>query len=170
MASRAAQQNTTLVLESLVEKLLRRDLITPPKTFHKGGNIQAHIKSVTTYVDTIGIAATDGKVAVLMNSLDDAVTLELFSQPSIKDENTFDELCQPLLLIYKKKETGVTVLRQLLNVEQEPGQTLNDFVSQLRIAAYKCMGNADQQRKECYLVRAFINGMVYRKVLRQLKQ
>jgi hypothetical protein len=147
-------------LEKLVSRLLRKDSIPPPRLFLRGQNIEDHLRSIRKYLFTLDIMDDAGKSAVLLNSLEDSVALELKAQPGASMyEDDFQWLSTCLRALYQGKQTSASPIIRLFTVKQRSDQTVHDFVNELRVEAYKVMGLMAEDRKEELLVKAFINGM-----------
>ena len=69
------------MLELLVGKLLRKDVILPPRTFRRGQCIESHLQKLERYLKAMDIADVEGKTAILLNSLDEDIASEVLAQP-----------------------------------------------------------------------------------------
>lgn len=151
------------LLEKLFEKLLHKDILSPPKPFYQGKNIQDHILSVNHYLQTSKINDSDSKIAVLINSLDDDVQILLFSQANYESHSEdYDWICNTLLELFNEKSSPVSPLHNLLQIKQTSEQTLKKYVAALRIAAFKTMKQVPQNIREGYLLTAFLKGITNR--------
>jgi hypothetical protein len=92
------------VLATLVDKLLRKDIIPSSKTFVSGRIIEDHLKNVNNYLKATGINDKNGHLAILLNSLDGDIQVTLFSQPGFENNaDNYGWLCDKLLELFKKK-------------------------------------------------------------------
>jgi hypothetical protein len=149
--------------EMLVNKLLKKDSIPLPRLFVQGKAIEEHIQNVERYLNATGVDDENGRVAILINSLDEDVQVTLFSQPHFEaNSNNFSWICDNLLRIYKRKNSLVSPLAKLLHLKQTGDKSLKEFATELRVAAYKTMRYLEENTKEQYLIKAFLAGMLNR--------
>jgi len=147
-------------LEKLVTKLIRKDTIPAPRQFFRGLNIEEHLKNVMKYLNTMDIMDDASKCAVLFNTLDDNVAVELKAQPGFNShEDDFTWHCMTLQKLYLGKQTDASPIKRLFNVKQKHDQSLKDFVTEIRVEAYKSLTNVSEHRKEHLILKAFLQGM-----------
>jgi hypothetical protein len=147
----------------LVNKLLKKDCIPLPKLFIQGKSIEEHLQHVERYLKATGVEDENGKVAILINSLEEDVQVTLFSQPHFEsNSNNFSWISDNLLRIYQRKNTLVSPLAKLLHLKQTSDKSLKEFATELRVAAYKTKRYLDENTKEQYLIKAFLAGMLNR--------
>jgi len=159
------RQGNLILFEKLVEKLLRKDAIPPPKTYYQGKCIQDHLTQINRYLHLSSITDDDGKISVLLNSLDDDIQVLLFSQPQFESHSQdFNWICDKLLCLLQQKASPLSPLAKLLHVKQKEDQSLSAYATELRIAAYRCMKNVTETTKEHYLLTAFLKGMTNRTI------
>lgn len=160
---RGEQVGNLKIFEMLVNKLLKKDAIPPPKLFVRGKVIEDHIPNVERYLNATGVEDENGRVAILINSLDEDVQVTLFSQPNFEvNSNSFSWIRDNLLRIYQRKNSLVSPLAKLLHFKQTGEKSLKEFATELRVAAYKTMRDLEEKTKEQYLIKAFLAGMLNR--------
>jgi hypothetical protein len=160
---RQEQVGNLKTFEILVNKLLKKDAIPLPKLFVQGKAIEEHIPNVKRYLNATGVEDENGRVAILINSLDDDVQVTLFSQPHFEaNANSFSWICDNLVRIYQRKNSLVSPLAKLLQLKQTEDKSLKEFATELRVAAYKTMRYLEEDTKEQYLIKAFLAGMLNR--------
>jgi hypothetical protein len=165
-----SDENGSKFLEKLVTRLVRKDIIPPPRTFLRGNNVDGHLHTVEKYLHSMDIADNQSKCAILWNSLEDAVALEVRAQPgAVKHEDDFYWLCCCLQTLYQSKRTEAAPVIHLFNIKQKADQSLEDFVKEMRVEAYKTMNGVDEERKEELLLKGFIKGMRERQIADALK-
>jgi hypothetical protein len=102
------------------------------------------------------ITDNQSKCAILWNSLEDAVALEVRAQPgAVKHEDDFYWLCCCLQTLYQSKKTEAAPVIHLFNIKQKADQSLEDFVKEMRVEAYKTMNGVDEERKEELLLKYY---------------
>ena len=149
----------------LVDRLLQKDVIPPPKTFSKHQNIVTHLKAVERYLDSVHVTHGKSKVSALINTLDDSVQTELFSQFEFEEnENNYEWITSTLISLYKRKASNISPLIHLLELRQKSDQSVQDFAKMLRIEMYQHWPSEKNEKKEEYLVSAFLNGLRNRNV------
>jgi hypothetical protein len=145
----------------LVDRLLQKDTIPQPKIFHKSQNITSHLKSVQRYMVAMHINNPQSKVATLINTLDDDVQTELFCQPDFEsNEFNYEWVSTTLLGMYQRKATPMSPLIHLLCIKQKIGQKLDDYMTELRVEAYRHWPQERNDKKEEFLVTAFTKGLM----------
>ena len=144
--------------------LLRKDFLKTPKEFHRGQNIDEYIKTIKEYCEAIG-ASNDDRLYIMVNNLDDEVKYELFALPEYANHATSVEWVESMLIqLHKVKVTEVTPLIELMNIRQGESQNITDFASRLRVKAFQLMGHEDPQKREKFLLKAFIKGLQDRRL------
>ena len=149
------------------------DWINAPKKFSKGMNIGAHIRSVQRFIEQIG-AQNHYALAILTNSLDEDCQLELFSHPDYDEsEDDIDMTTNLLERIFMEQTTEISNLVILLGERQDSNESVTNFLSRLRVKAYKLMGvpsdKAQKEQKEQYILSAFINGLRDRRIAKAVE-
>lgn len=149
----------------LVDRLLQKDTLLPPKTYKTGHNINNHIKTVERYLATVHIVKSDSKAASLINSLDEDIQVELFSQAEFEaHDSDFDWIKSKLLSLYQPKSSQISPLIHLFAIAQREGQTVDEYAKQLRVEAYRRWDIKTCPMLEDYLIRAFLHGILERNV------
>jgi hypothetical protein len=155
---------------ALVDRLLNKDTIPPPKRFHKNQNVCSHIKVVERYMASVHLNSEAGKVSTLLNTLDDDVQTELFSQTDYEQfELNYDWIKATLITMYMRKESTMSPLIHLLELKQTTDQSVNDYATQLRVEIYRNCPNESSAKKEECLVKAFLHGLINRNVALAIK-
>ena len=144
--------NTTSALNLL-------DWFSSPRKYSKGQNFPFHLKAVKRFLLTIK-APSEYHLAILVNSLDEECQLELFAHPDYsEDETDFDTVMSLLSRIFDDKEAELSKLVRLLEIRQEPSELLSQFLTRIRVEAYKMMGDTDRSQNERFILSAFIHGL-----------
>ena len=144
----------------LVDRLLQKDMIPPPKTFYSQGNINSHIKALERYMSAVHITNSKSKSATLINTLDEEVQTRLFAQSGFEaHESDYEWVKEELISIYQKKSSLLSPLVYLLGKKQLEGQSVDEFATNLRVEAYRHWPQHLQHKKEEALVSAFLNGI-----------
>jgi hypothetical protein len=152
-------------LEKLVTKLVRKDAVPFPRQYYKGQNINEHLRLVDKYLHVMEINDSSGKCAILFNSLEETVTTEVRAQNgAYLHEDDFEWLCDTLKTLYQEKTSETSPVMRLFSVKQKGDQSLNDFVNELRVEAYKVMPTLEDWKKEHLLTKAFLQGISDRQV------
>jgi len=134
------------------------DWIPSPKKFTKGHHFGHHMKMVKRFLSDTK-APEDYHLAILINSLDDECQLELFANPRYNDEASFDQLSDLITELFDAKKGPLAKFIEILEQTQEPQETASEFLSRLRIFAFRLLGDSSiKQREECVLP-AFLNGL-----------
>lgn len=148
------------MLELLVGKLLRKDVILPPRTFRRGQCIESHLQKLERYLKAMDIADVEGKTAILLNSLDEDIASEVLAQPLASHYGEdYEWICETLRNLHKRNDTEVSHLIFLLGLKQKTNQNAEQYANELRIEAYKRMGQADAALKEKLILEAFVRGL-----------
>lgn len=144
--------------------LLRKDFLKTPKEFHRGQNIEEYIKTIKEYCEAIG-APGDDRLYIMVNNLDDEVKYELFALPDYANHaGDIKWVESALIQLHKVKVTEVTPFIELMKIRQTESQTITDYASRLRVKAFQLMGHEDPQKREKFLLKAFIKGLQDRRL------
>ena len=147
------------ILERMCLLSIRREEMSKVKKFRPGKNIRLHVAALETKLAELEVKE-DEQYSYLLESLEEDAKVELFSQLDYKDnKKSYAWLKEKLISLFKEKESEVTNLVELLNVKQRHDQSIREFVSQIRIQAWKIIGDANPELRESYSVLAFINGL-----------
>ena len=108
-----------------MDRLLYKDMIPPPKIYHKYQNIMAHIKSVERYMEAVQMVNNRSKIACLINTLDENVQTQLFSQKDFEaHENNYEWIKATLFSLFEKKYSEILLLIYLLGIRQKMSSLL----------------------------------------------
>ena len=143
--------------------------ISAPRKFSKGQNIQHHIKNVKRFLTNVK-APDEYHKAILMNTFDEDSQLEIFSHPNYDDdEENFERICNFVVTVFRQRKHHVSRMVQLLNEKQGTTEDLGQFLSRLRINAYKMLGAERKKENDEYILSAFLNGIRERKIARAIE-
>ena len=142
----------------MLTAMLRNEFIgVRPTMFYRNQNIQEHIGKVEEFLTSLNIKDDKKMSRILLSTLSEDVRAELLCQYDF--ENKWEYMVPKLKQLFKEKQTKVSPLIKLLNVRQKANQTLRDYVSELRVEAYRIMKELSIQEREQYLITAFLNGI-----------
>lgn len=144
------------------------DWIPSPKKFVKGHHFGHHVKLVKRFL-TDTKAPTEYHLAILINSLDEECQLELFANPRYDDELNFEQAGELMMELFDAKRGPLAKFLDILEQTQEPQETASEFLSKLRVFAFRLMGDSSsKQREECVLP-AFLNGLRNRTIAKAVQ-
>ena len=156
--------------QTLLCRLMRKDEVSSIKKFSTGGNFDIHMKLVIAKMEELNIDGDD-RVSFLLDTLDDRVKHELFVLPDFHvNKKSLPWIDKQLREIFQPKTSAVNPLVELLQIKQHPQQKLRDYVSAIRVEAWRVMGEGDDKKREEYCVAAFIDGLYNRRCSVALKQ
>ena len=158
-SNRTGDEDVSKNLEQLISRLVRKDLIVKPSIFVKGMDINRHLEKVDSFIKALDVELNDEMISILMMSLDDDVYAELCCQHDFSMDQEYNWFKKRLKKIFSNTESRVSPLMVLLDVKQIRGQSLRDFVSALRIHAYRNLRQSSPDEREKLLITAFINGL-----------
>jgi hypothetical protein len=151
--------------ERLVDKLNEKE-IPAPRIFYKGQSISNHLASVERYIRATSTQGDRRKAAILTNSLDESVQLQLFSYPQYDlNDTNYSWIINTLRHFYGGPDTVIAPRIQLLNRHQKADQSFTD----LRVEAYRCWPHEDHGKKEEFLIKAFLHGLADRQLATAIK-
>ena len=156
-------QSTNVILNAIINP----GILTTPKPFHKGQNIALHMQQAEKYFKTRGNTIDPiSKAHMMLSFLDESAQLQLRCQPGYEDHgDEYEWIKKTLLTIFKRKATAASHLIHLLSIKQRADQSLNDYMTQLRVELYRIWPQeVDAKNKENCLVTAFINGLLQKDV------
>lgn len=156
--------------QALLTKFMRKDEMSLVKKFKTGNNIEKHLRTVAAKMDELRVE-DDDKGNVLLDTLDERVKHEIFALPNFKqNKSSYEWIVRNLRHIFHSKLSKVNPLVELLQIKQLPQQKLRDFVSAIRVEAWRIMGEEDEEKREEFCVTAFIDGLYNRRCGVALKQ
>ena len=151
---------------------VRSVYVYPPKTFKKGRNFNEHLRKLEVYFQAHKVAQEE-KATILLTSLEDDIQYELFSfaEYDLLGECDYKELVKLLDKLLNPKISEVSPIVEILNIRQEKGQSLKDFVSSLRIKCFELFGHKKSlEEREKIMIKAFLNGLQNKHVAMALKE
>ena len=158
------------LMERMLLSSIRKEELNKLKKFKLGKNIKRHFINLESKLEELEVKDEE-KYTFLLDSLDDDVKHELYAQTDYgQNKKDFAWMKKKLLELFKEKESNVGTLVEFLNLKQKSNQSLREFVSEIRIQAWKIMGDSDPQKREENSVLAFINGLRNRNCEIALKQ
>ena len=156
MASKG-QDGTTL--EKMLLRTMKKEEFRDMKKFKVGRNMKRHLITVESMFEEFNVKEEE-KPMYLMDTIGDDEKYELFAVQDYKNnKKKYSWLKAKLLDLFKEKESEVSTLVDFLNIKQKPDQSTREFVSQIRIEAWKIMGDEDAGKRERNCVLAFRNGI-----------
>lgn len=147
-------------MENLLRTLLQKELIDKPPHFSVGENIILHIEHMEEFFTAINVTDEDTKLAMLSRSLSDRALKELKCLPDYNTERDYDWVTSALTKLFKTKESDLSPVLKLLETKQNNGQSIRDFISELRVEGYSLLEGYSAEDRESMLVNAFINGLI----------
>jgi len=167
MASRqAGDSNLDLnsVLERFLSQFLFKEEMYSSPIFNKNDDIEHHLKIIKEKIQTLDLKEKE-KVLFLNRSLHSDVKAELQTVENYEQSSKdFEKLSKLLVEVFKRKQSPVTSILQMLDLKQATNQSTRDFLSTVRIAGHRMLYNENEENRQKYLVKAFINGLANKKI------
>lgn len=161
---------TNNTFQVLFSKVMRKEEIASMKKFKAGDNFDLHLKLVQAKFEEMQIEDYE-KISFLFETLHDRVKHELFTVPNYKEnKSSLNWITTQLKFLFQPKTSKVNSLVELLTIKQLPQQKVRDFMSAIRVEAWRLMGDTDDDKREEYCVTAFIDGLHNRRCRVALKQ
>jgi hypothetical protein len=112
------------------------------------------------------------KAAFLKKTLSANAMSELRVQKEFtQKKNDYKWVSDSLLKMFGKKQSRVSYVIELLEVKQDIGETLREFLSRIRVAGCKLLSSVtDEDEREELLVMAFRSGLKNKKIAMCLKE
>lgn len=148
-------------LDQLIQAIARREFIRPPKPFENGDDVATFLEAFSKYSKAMCLKEGDIFFA-LMNNLSECVKCELLMLPDFKADATDTKWVEENLEQLFGRQKPASPIMDLLSVTQNPGQTVREFISSLRIKAYKIHGKNPPPELESHLMTAFKHGLINR--------
>lgn len=145
------------VVQNLLHALLQREFVGRPMPYHRTQDISEHLQKVEEFLMSLNVTDDGLKCRIVLSTLSEDVQAELLCQPDYEMELNY--ILSKLPKLFKEKQTKITPLIKMLNVKQKSNQSLRDYVSELRIEAYKLMKDMPVEEREKYLITVFLNGI-----------
>ena len=135
--------------------------------FQKGKSLERHLNAVEKKLDELAIPK-DQKASMLLRTLDDEIELELRSCHDFVEDYAY--IVAVLREFYGADTTSVSLCSALLNIKQKPGQSIRDFMSEIRVATMRLFPDRNADEREKILIMSFIEGLQNQKHAIILKQ
>lgn len=162
--------NPTSSMEKFFLSAFRKDELYKIKTFRVGMDVNNHLRNLDTKFADLHLPVTE-QAQFIMDSLEDCIQDEVQAQLEFKgNRNNPLWIKSKLRSLYQMKKSPVSNLVDLLKVKQQPHQNLREYVRDIRVAAWKLMGDEDEEERENFMVAAFINGIANCKCSQALRQ
>lgn len=145
-------------IKDLLSTLLRKELIERPPQYTVGANFDKHLQRLNSFLDSINVKDDPTKSAILFTTLSDNVAAEFRCHPDFQEEATYKTHVDLLRFMFRTKESPISPLLKLLEIRQKQGQSLREYISELRVAAADIVN--DPTERERLLVSAFVNGLL----------
>ena len=135
---RQPDANPLSQLQNVMEKLLQKDTVPPPKVYRKGQSIAFHVRTVKRYMNATSVTRPAAMATTLLNSLEECIQEEVCAQSGYEEHaDDFDWLDTTLKHMYQPPTSVVSPLLRFLNVRQKTGQDVTDYATELRVEAYR---------------------------------
>ena len=121
--------------------------LTPPRRFCKNDDIECHLHKIDHLCDQLKLS-DDDKVNCLVNSLEENIQDELFCQPEYAPEKDYKWISDKLTRLFKKKKSGISEMVELMEVYQYEDEDVRQFISRLRVKAYRIMPKTGKDLSE----------------------
>lgn len=143
------------------KSLLFRDLIKPPRPFSMGDNLDEFLHSFERYCQMLHLQQVD-EYMLLMNNLADEIRCELLMLPDYNAETVdISWVKEKLKSMFGGRKISSPTL-ELMTVHQQPNQTIREFITSLRLKAFKIHGRKPPKDLEQQLLVAFHEGLADR--------
>ena len=159
-------------LQQILSRIILKDEIKEIGSFSIGGDVLTHLKKVNQKILDNEIESSK-RASFLKKTLSDDVLLELSVMPEYDTkQDNFQFLVDTLKSLYKSKKSEITPYIDLFKIKQQPPETVNEFLSTVRIHGSKILSEFNQVEKEKMLIMCFINGLGnkhYSQILKEIK-
>lgn len=166
MASRSKNQSgmiqtndnwSAATAQAIANRLIRKDFISQPKLYKRGNNAADFVTNVENFCKAVNIDGED-KTFILLNNMDEDVKYEIFALPEYSSKHEdYEWLVETFIQLNGEKLENAPLV-ELLNIKQE-GRSIKDFISCLRVAGFRRMGQNNPGVREKYMLLALINGL-----------
>ena len=155
---------------TIISRLIIKDELNEIEKFNPGCNVEAHIHHFEEKATEIELPKKDWAKYLKK-------TLSVEAETELKVQENYEEMAidyewvkRTLLSLFSIKKSTIMPLLELLDIYQGENQSLRDFLSSVRIKAYKVLQQYKYEDRENYMVMAFINGLRNKRFARCLKQ
>lgn len=152
------KNNEATAVKALSNSLLRKELLSPPKLFRKGEDPKQYVSSITTFCDTLDVSDQD-RLFYFVNNMEEDMRFELFALREYSEKcNDFQWLTNQFIALNTREDDRASPLAKLLSLRQQ-GTSTREFISRLRVCAYRLMGDTDPEGRERKVITALTNGL-----------
>lgn len=157
------------MLEKVFTKFLIREELAEIGLFNKGKDLDEHLRKVEKRIKDLEIPE-EGKANFLLKTFHENVLLEMNSINTNYENESYEWIIRKLSELYKEKSSKMRIYNELLNIKQKEGQSIKDFISEIRIKCSKFIPDMETQEREKIMVMTLIEGLSNRKQATILKQ
>ena len=166
----STQSDTCLGI--ILSKMMIKEEIGQIPQFYGSKSIVSHLMSVQEKLDELDLPNKQ-QADFLLATLHEDVKFELRSMPDYStNKNDYQWLKEILTKEYEMKVSQVSSFLSLMDIKQNPKQTLREYLSTVRVEGFKLLSHETPKRREELLLATFINGLEnsqFTKALRHLK-
>ncbi|MEL7307647.1 MAG: hypothetical protein AAGK05_07085 [Pseudomonadota bacterium] len=143
-------------MELILSKLFIQNELNDVGRFTRGKPLEKHLNAVQKKIDILNIQE-EKKASILLQTLDDDVVLELRSFHDYVED--YEYLVNKLRQFYGEDNSAVGLCATLLDIKQKPGQSIRDFISEIRVTTMRLFPNKNVTEREQILLMTFIEGL-----------
>ena len=139
--------------------------------YTKGKDIRHHLFKCNRVFEDMENINEKEKIRLLLKTFDDDCRYELNSLHDYENKkNSYEWICKSLQTLNEFKQSRTSRISQLLNIKQAAGQTIKSFLSEIRIASFRCLENETSAEREKFGIMAFLNGLQSKALRLTLKE
>lgn len=156
--------------KNLIGKFIFKEKEAKLFIFKKGRDnpvcIRTHIKNVKSFIDMFNLQETDNqmKIEIFSKYFDEDIIREAKCEPSYETNATLENLEAIMIKFLEVKTSKISEAMQILEIGQFKNESIIDFARRIKIKCFDL-----KERKEEIMIRAFMNGMVYKRLAETLE-
>ena len=148
-----SQEDFQMFFSTWMKQMMKKDHVHLPITYKKGRNIIEHVGKVEKFCKEMDFDDKN-KFSTLLNSVEEDCQYEIFSlYDYTANLDNFGWLKIKMTDLFGNFRSTAESLRQLSEVIQQPHQSIRDYVADVRIKAYKLLGDNDIEWREKVMVK-----------------
>ena len=178
MSSQSSSENATIgdedgiskTIGELFKKLFRKEILNRPPNFNKTEDIETHLKNIENYCKMAMIINNEEKFLILLDSLESDIKAEIMMAYGFKEfEGNYEWLQEKLQNTYSIKQSQTSPLLKLLKINQRNGESISEFLTSIRVNAYKFISHLNTEEREKLMLKSFYNGLANKNLAEAIK-
>ena len=148
-------------IKNILTMIFRKEIVKPVDRFSSSSSEANHIAQLLkNYFKLTTITDDAEKLSICLDSLDDNIRKEFSMEENFSEnKHDFDWVEATFLDKFVSNKGKTEKLFNIFKIKQRPNESIDSFVSALKVYAYDEIGDLSSDEKETHLSQAFLEGL-----------